>query len=143
MNRKKDNKPVNAPLPVLIHVLYKRQLVSISNKILNIVILLVYVDTNHMYKYFGKCILFLIKPLSLTIILPNFASNDQTVSKGKLIDFRSSAQRRRKSEIVQKTFLTSFVKRSQTWSVSGRKISQKSYDLRPFVKRGPGPCLGA
>ena len=46
-----------------------------SNKILNIVILLVYVNTNHMYKYFGKCILFLIKPLSLTIILPNFASN--------------------------------------------------------------------
>jgi hypothetical protein len=29
MNKKKDNKPVNAPLPVLIHVLYKRQLVSI------------------------------------------------------------------------------------------------------------------
>ena len=49
-----------------------------SNKILNIVILLVYVDTNHMYKYFGKCILFLIKPMSLTIILPNFALNDQS-----------------------------------------------------------------
>jgi hypothetical protein len=50
-----------------------------SNKILNIVILLVYVNTNRMYKYFGKCILFLIKPLSLTIILPNFASNHRTV----------------------------------------------------------------
>ena len=52
-----------------------------SNKILNIhvVILLVYVDTNHIYKYFEKCILFLIKPLSLTIILPNFASNHRTV----------------------------------------------------------------
>ena len=24
-------------------------------------------------------------------------------------------------------------------SVSGRKIGQKSYDLLPFVKRGPGP----
>ena len=45
----------------------------------------------------------------------------------------------RQSEIVKKNIPTSFVKQSQTWSVSGRKISRKSYNLRPFVKRSPDP----
>jgi len=63
----------------------------------------------------------------------------------KFIDFLTSAQRRlhnHKSSIWNRkknNIQTSFVKRSQTWSVSGRKISRKSYDLRPFVKRGPDP----
>jgi hypothetical protein len=57
-----------------------------SNKILNIFIFLVYVDTNHMYKYFGKCILFLIKPL------PNFASNHLTVFNARGLYWNSIHQ---------------------------------------------------